>query len=63
MKNREEAGGVQKSSERGYRQRCVSLRLLKQVMKVGLESCGVCSYITELNNRGLTTSPAGKHTV
>lgn len=52
MRGREGVGRVQKSSEKGYRLRCVSWWLLKWVMKVGLESCGVCSYTTELNNRG-----------
>lgn len=28
-----------------------------------LESCGVCSYTTELNNRGLNTSPARKQSL
>lgn len=32
-------------------------------MKVGLESCGVCSYTTELNNRGAQRLPSREHAV
>lgn len=49
---REEAGRVLRSSDRGYRRRRLCRWRLKWVMKVVLDSCGVCSYAAELNNRG-----------